>query len=309
MERFFYSYQQLETDMENLQNKFPGKLQISCAAVTADGRRVWELTAGEMRARRHVLVHGGIHGREYLNCAVLMRLLEEYLASGMLRDICVHVLPMVNPDGCTISQSGMEEIKRPHLRSFLKTCWEEEKQRAMAAGRKLPEASRYFSRWKANARGVDMNRNFDAGWETYGGPQNPGPEGYKGEAPGSEPETRAILELQKRQAFACCIAYHSSGRLIYWDYGSGKALQKQERRLAKSLGKALGYPLHSTVADGTDQAGCSDYFVRACGIPAVTIETGSSDCPLPSWEFEKIFQENRGLWEALENYCKTLSSI
>lgn len=323
MNRFFYSYEQLEKDIQKLQKKFPLILHTDVPEVSVDGRNIWKLTVGDVQAENHILIHGGIHGREYLNCAVLMRLLEEHLREcqkgGILRgtsfsdvcpaEICFHVLPMINPDGCTVSQTGTREMKRPELREFLQKCWEEAARQARAAGQRPPEPESYFARWKANARGVDLNRNFDAGWAAYGGPQTPGAQGYKGEFPGSEPETKAILEIQKKQPLKCCISYHSSGSLIYWDYGSENVLLEKERRLARILGKTLGYPLHSAVSDGTDQAGCSDYFVLKCGIPAVTIETGATDCPLPAWEFEKIFQENRGMWNALEHYCRSSSFI
>ena len=39
-----------------------------------------------------------------------------------------------------------------------------------------------------------------------------------------EPETQAILKLCEEWPMGCCVAYHSAGSVIYWDYGSTGAV-------------------------------------------------------------------------------------
>ena len=62
-------------------------------------------------------------------------------------------------------------------------------------------------RWQANARGVDINHNFNAGWaalqlqERAAGIGGPSPRQWGGPAPESEPETRAMTELCRRCRF------------------------------------------------------------------------------------------------------------
>ncbi|MCQ4991560.1 peptidase, partial [[Clostridium] symbiosum] len=47
----------------------------------------------------------------------------------------------------------------------------------------------YLTRWKSNARGVDLNHNFDAGWDTLNPTLNHNSfTDYKGPSPLSEPE-------------------------------------------------------------------------------------------------------------------------
>lgn len=288
MQDFIYPYEQMLLELKSLKRTFSDKVQIQERTVTADGRSVWEVIAGESRADYHSLIHAGIHGREYLNCAVLMRLLREYLEQEPFSDVCFHVLPMVNPDGCSISQSGYRGIRSPRLKEFLAQIQEDLD----------------FSRWKANAVGVDLNRNFDSGWAAYEGAKTPGFEKYKGPAPESEPETKAILKLCEEWPIGCCVAYHSAGNLIYWDYGSTGQLHRKDKQLAELLGKATGYPLRAVQEEKADRAGCSDYLMEGLGIPSVTIETGRQNPPLPVCELAQIIGENRGIWKVLASFLR-----
>ena len=56
------------------------------------------------------------------------------------------IVPMLNPDGVEIAQHGARGCL--HL-----------------AKRIYDLCDGHFERWQANARGVDLNHNFDAGWE------------------------------------------------------------------------------------------------------------------------------------------------
>ncbi len=82
-----------------------------------------------------------------------------------------------------------------------------------------------FSRWQANARGVDLNHNFDAGFELCkqaeqsAGILGPGPGKYGGERPESEPETRSICRFIRTQPVRQLYAFHSQGEEIYYQYG------------------------------------------------------------------------------------------
>lgn len=314
---FKYSYEQLNIDLQKMKQAYPEKVSLNVAAFTIDKRKITEIVLGADDAEKHILIQASMHGREYMNTVLVMRQVEDYLnLSGtekyrgylweeLYRNICFHVIPMVNPDGVTISQRGVDGIRNPRLREGIMTCYRRNREfcrENIGKATKTPEKAcqaHYFSRWKANARGVDINRNFNAGWEEYEGPREPSSEGFKGTFPESEAETQAVLNIARKCEITGCIAYHSSGNMIYWDYGSEGAVFEADRRLAEIAGEITGYPLKSTVQDKTDTAGCSDYFVRKCGIPAITIETGSEDCPLPESEYEVIYRQNRNLWPAL----------
>ena len=174
------------------------------------------------------MIQASIHGREYMNTQVAMRQLELFLRnyeSGsyrnmtyeeLLQGLCVHVIPMANPDGVTISQYGIEGIRDEECRQILEQCRE-------ADGAGSRDSRDYWKNWKANARGVDLNRNFDVGWQEFQGSLHPSSERYKGDVPASEAETQAILSIPERYPVVGCMAYHSSG-IWYtglWQPGSG----------------------------------------------------------------------------------------
>lgn len=63
-------------------------------------------------ASKKYLINGGIHAREWLNCQMLTHKSEEILREyadykSALKGKCIYIIPMINPDGVTISQFGL----------------------------------------------------------------------------------------------------------------------------------------------------------------------------------------------------------
>ena len=69
--------------------------------------------------------------------------------------------------------------------------------------------------------GVDPNRNFAYkwGWDNEGSSPDPSSETYRGAAPNSEPETRALDRLFRRIGFEFFINYHSAAELLLYGVG------------------------------------------------------------------------------------------
>ncbi|MFD7973874.1 M14 family metallopeptidase [Streptomyces clavifer] len=69
--------------------------------------------------------------------------------------------------------------------------------------------------------GVDLNRNFPYKWghDNEGSSPDPGDETFRGTAPASEPETRALDAFQKRIGFQYGINYHSAAQLLLYGVG------------------------------------------------------------------------------------------
>lgn len=313
----YYTYEEMQQDLAALQAEYPAFLQLHSAGKSVEGRDITEVILENIESRFHILIQASMHAREYMNTILMMNQINDYLrqktgkclenqsckryassqdvygihtfsrdkkyihrALNNIQDICFHIIPMVNPDGVTLCQNMNAALANP----IVKKC---------AASRQ--EANNFIQRWKANARGVDLNRNFDIGWASYIGAPAPCEEGYKGPSPASEPETQAILHTASKYKFACCISYHSSGNLIYWDYGCRGNLRQKELALANYASTIIGYPLHSTIQDAAATAGCSDYFVLKLKIPAITIETGAGECPLSTEEYPEIYKRNNNL--------------
>ena len=148
-----YTYEQMVKDLETMELCFPGQIQVKELGVTADGRSIKEAVLGDEKAERHLMIQASIHGREYMNTQVAMRQLELFLRNyeigsyrnmtyeELLQGLCVHVIPMANPDGVTISQYGPKGIHDKECRQILKQCREADG----ADGRD------YWKNWKAHA--------------------------------------------------------------------------------------------------------------------------------------------------------------
>lgn len=307
---FLYSYEQMQAEINELLQRYPGKLYRRSIGLTADKRELTEVLLGNPGAPFHFLIQAAMHGREYLNSALVVRQMAVCAKEGVSEEVCFHILPMVNPDGASICQEGAAGIRRRPLRAFLEQCFQQKYAEWRSAGLHTEndegiDRERFFRRWKANALGVDLNRNFPDGWEKYQGASGPCGEGYKGLFPFSEPETKAIRRLLGEYPFTGSIAYHSSGNLIYWHYGSKGKLLDMDRRLAEGIARLTGYALCSTEDARTDGAGCSDHLMLTCRIPSVTIETGGGPCPLDAGELPEILRRNRDVWREMEKALLT----
>ena len=136
-----------------------------------------------------------------------------------------------------------------------------------------------FSLWKANARAVDLNVNFDARWGT--GASNvrmPSAANYVGIAPFSEPETRALRDFTCAVQPQFTISYHTKGEEIYWRFHQPFWRLRRDKRLAKILSAATGYPLREAPLSA---GGYKDWCVEKLRIPAFTVEAGREDFTHP----------------------------
>lgn len=80
--------------------------------------------------------------------------------------------------------------------------------------------------WRKNRRpfpsgvGVDLNRNYPAGWDSpCGGSTSTSSSTYRGPEPGSEAETQTMIALANDRHFAKVADYHSYGRQVRYGYG------------------------------------------------------------------------------------------
>lgn len=183
------------------------------------------------------------------------------------------IVPCVNPDGVEISLHG-----------------------SVAAGRYqelVHHASKGdTSRWQSNARGVDLNHNFDAGWEALhrqeqeSGIVSAAPTRYGGPHPESEPETVALATLCRERRFRHALAFHSQGEEIYWSYG--EQMPERAELMAQVMAASCGYRLSEPEGLAVG-GGMKDWFLTECKRPAFTIEVGMGTNPLPMEDFSGIY--------------------
>ena len=146
--------------------------------------------------------------------------------------------------------------------------------------------------WQANARGVDINHNFDAGFDTENAamPIAPAARRFRGERPESEPETASLCALCRRQSFRHVTALHTQGEEIYWQYGTHTPVAA--RMMAEILASASGYV--TAKPDGAAAfGGFKDWFIDTFHRPGFTIEMGRGVNPLPVEQMPAIYERTR----------------
>ncbi len=293
-----YTYEMMEEDIEILQKVFHGMVKAESVGETPDGRRVYHLSIGKKGAGRHILINASIHGREYAASWLVMRQAAQFLKDWekdetMADDVMIHLVPMVNPDGVSISQMGLEGCRRPETRCLV---------REIMARECRGQEREYLRRWKANGQGIDLNRNFDAMWEAYeDGVGEPSADHYKGIFPGCAPEAAALIALTDSWPMERTISYHAQGSVIYWNFGQKGELRKKTQEFAGIISRITGYGLDGDYSL-LDPAGYKDWAIMKKGIPSLTIEIGRETAPVPQEQFERIWQENRGVWNGMLEY-------
>lgn len=299
-----YSYDEMRDDLLALQSEFGGLMSVRSAGLSHDGREIYYAVVGAPDASRQILINAGIHGREYLTPLLVMKQLEHILQyyneasyngvlySALLRDCELYFVPMVNPDGIMISQEGLGAIRSEELRRGIEQIYASDCAE-YSSYNNYGSIENYLKAWKANAVGVDINRNFaiDEWTEVSNTIGQPSSQKYKGAQACSEPETRAMVSLiESLDRLVGCISYHSQGEIIYWDSGQSGAVRDKTFFLKNALCRESGYTCQEsfTSLDGT----LDDWCLLNKKIPTVTVETGYGKCPLPISDFEEIWKKN-----------------
>lgn len=292
-----YTYGEFRRDMAALQKNAGAALRVDEIGQTVDGNKLYDLRVGNPAAERHLLVFGGIHAREYITAQLVMRqlvqLLSDQSTNGSYENITVrellsnteiHFIPMANPDGISISQLGLEGLRTEAVRETVR-------QIAAKDGKALTES--YLRQWKSNANGVDLNRNFDALWESYNDHLgHASADHYKGTAPECELESKALADLTRQFQFDATLSYHTQGEVIYWNFGQEGELKNMSLLLANRVSELTGYRLDGNF-QALDTAGYKDWAISKLGIPSLTIEAGHGGNPVDPAQMDAIWRENR----------------
>ncbi len=303
-----YTYEEMKEDLEILSALMPSRFSYSSMGVSSDGREIFCAVLGSGFGHKQIVVDAGIHGSEYLNPAAVMSTVEYYLRSydtviyngktvrEILKDTDIYIFPMLNPDGIAISQFGLNGLKNKDVRDKVLSIYNAEKQ----AGTTSYSLSYYLEVWKANANGVDINRNFmfkKDGKPYYSGCSAPSNELYAGTAPFCEVESKAYKTLvEGLKNPVAVLSIHSQGNLIYWDCEQSTAGKTAARALANIVKNETGYYL-----DMSDSfAGASsDWTMIEKNIPSVTVECGKGHNPLALSKQKEIAEDIKTLFLAV----------
>jgi len=300
--KVLYTYEEMISDLNELSAKYPDKLAVSTIGTTIDGRDIYLAVLGNPAAEKQIIVHANIHAREHMNVMLTMKQIEYYLDNynywydstsrttykDLFDNVCIYYIPTLNPDGMALSQFGIEAIRSESIRNNLLTM----------------SGSNDFSTWKANANGIDLNKQFPYGFKNDIMALGPSSENYAGEEALSENEAKALYDLvQTMSNPVCAIAYHSKGEDVFWDTNAGEEFDTYCKEIATVIADETGYDMNHSFNkyNGYDQ----DWFIMVEKIPSITVETGTGECPLPHYQFYNLWKDNKKLIAKLAEYFIT----
>lgn len=286
-----YTYTKMVRDIEKLKKAYPELIDVEIIGKSEYGRNIYAVSLG--KGTSTVFINGSHHAREWITTNVNMNMIDKYAnayekkgkidgydVQKILNNTTIWFIPMVNPDGVTLQQSGLSAFPKADHAKLIK----------------MNEGSKNFKRWKANGKGVDLNRQYDARWKYIKGENGPKFKNYKGKSPESAKETKAVLSFVKEMNPEMAISYHSSGQILFWKYGQTGSRYTRDRNYIKKISQMTGYRLISPKSY-TGGGGFSDWFSTALKKPAFTIEVGpyAGETQVPLKYFKKIWQENEGI--------------
>lgn len=262
----YHSYSELVAEFNDLTKRYPGLAQVKEAGRSHEGRSVLALKISDNVASQEpepgLLFLGCHHAREWISVEVPLLiaryLLENYQLHPEIRRLVneaqLWFIPLVNPDG-------------------------------------LEYSIRVYRYWRKNRRanedttfGVDLNRNYGFSWgiDNRGSSPNPASEVYRGPAPFSEPETRAVRDLFQENRIDVLVSYHSYSQLILYPWGFTTAptdkapllfalAQRMADQMVTVNGRRYTFGQASTLLYLTN-GDTTDWAYGMAGIPAYTIE-------------------------------------
>ncbi|MDD2504918.1 MAG: M14 family metallopeptidase [Bacilli bacterium] len=236
-------YQQIEDIINQLNRSDATKVEIIGKSV--DKRKIYSLSLGF--GDNIILIDGSIHAAEIANSLFILKFMIDLINKyenndseiiNILNNVKIVVIPNINPDGYEVCLFGADSIKNHNLYLY------------------KHQDNIIFKTYKANANGVDLNRNFPS---QHGGlyykvnnlseavSDNPTTgyfDYYPGKTLGSEPEVKALIYwfnkyLNKSFAY---LSFHSAGRVVYSGKPNLSSLyNKSSLKLAEIINQVNDY--------------------------------------------------------------------
>ena len=264
-------------------------------ATTAFGRKIRTLVIGN--GPRKVIYSAAHHANEWITTPVLLKFVEDFAealenggdiggvdAKTLAQTATIYTVPMVNPDGVDLVTGAIQPGQLQY-------------EAARTLAENYPDIP-FPDGWKANLLGVDLNLQYPAGWlmareiKFSQGYTRPGPRDYVGRAPLSQLEARALAGYTEYIDPELVLAYHSQGKVIYWQFRNIPV--PGARELGERFAQVSGYTLEDTPEESA-YAGYKDWFIQNFRRPGYTIEVGTGENPLPLDQFEEIYRDNLGI--------------
>lgn len=254
------SFDSLLETITALKNRYPDMIKIYTAGYSESGRELLMYTLGN--GNKKALITGAIHAREHITTKYILKVTEDYCdayygATGyfgsydiysLLNEYTLYIIPCANPDGLEIILSNDNPEK----------------------GVRVSKLSEY----KANKKGVDLNRNFPIAWNSINnGVTSPADYYFKGYESGSAKETQALMNLCLENDFAFMISVHIKGNCIFWGDTYKTENNPIYKAFAEDICNASGLSMTNPTQKAKDYGGgFENWFRHQFNRPGVCIE-------------------------------------
>lgn len=296
-----YTYPLMIQQIDQLAAAYPDLIEVKTIGKTLFGRDIKAVRLGKGEAS--VLIDGSQHAREWMGTNLILYLIdryayayennvkiEEYAVRDILDRCSIWFVPMVNPDGVALQQEGLNAFPEYWHASLMI----------------MNGNSDSFKRWKANAQGIDVNRQYPAVWDGIrNSPAYPSYKNYKGSAPAETAEAASMIRFAYEVDPEIALSYHSSGEVLYWHFNTLSEHLARDKNMADTISMMTGYSLIKPEKNPSG-GGFTDWFIMQFGRPGFTAELGAyhAETELPLWTFADIWEDNKnmGLYLASEGY-------
>ncbi|WP_216212346.1 M14 family metallopeptidase [Amycolatopsis aidingensis] len=263
----YHNYAEMTAALRAAARDYPGLARMSSVGRSYQGRELHMLKISDNAARDEnepeVLFTCNQHAREHLTTEMCLHIVDrftsEYASDPTVRQLVdsreIWIIPQVNPDGSEYDIAG---------------------------GR--------YKGWRKNrqGQGTDPNRNWGYRWGCCGGSSGyPSSQTYRGTAPFSAPETRAVADfvgsrvVGGSQQITAHIDFHTFSELVLWPYGytyadTAPGMNAEQARRFQDIGRQMartnGYtPQQSSDLYITDGS-VNDWMWAEHGILSYTFE-------------------------------------
>ncbi len=252
------------------------------------------ITLGDVTAKKSVLYVSTHHASENVTTSVLLQFIKEYASAyygsnqisainikNLFKMRKIYIVPMLNPDGVEYRLNGISHDNPIRDRVIAYNEGED------------------FTKWNANARGVDLNHNYNASFDEYKiyekiNDITPGKTKYSGEYAESEPEVQALTNLIRftGEELKGILTLHTQGEEIYYK-SNGKIVPNTEI-ISRHVSRMCAYPLCDTEGSAS-YGGLTDWAIRELNLPSYTLECGKGENPLNIKQANSIYARLREL--------------
>ncbi|KAM5180282.1 carboxypeptidase B2 [Mantella aurantiaca] len=217
----YHSLEDIYYWMEQMIAKHPDMLERIYIGSSYEKRQLYVLKlSGKNKSNttNAIWIDCGIHAREWISPAFCLWFIGHAIGfydvdkqmTKLLEHTDFYVLPVMNVDGY-------------HYSWTINRMWRKNRSRHP----------------HNNCIGVDLNRNFDAGWCGSGASSNPCHDTYCGRFPESEPEVAAVANYirQNTDIIKGYITIHSYSQMVLFPYSYKKEKSKDHDELAQLANK------------------------------------------------------------------------